>query len=191
MTTPSSVVSAKINQTILKGIFELDFGSERYSTIDDLMNSVNLKDVEGGYDRTITSSFLMNNKGILCLAIGQNYYAFYAAHPNGDGSYFNFNLQTGEKISLDELLIPNYDSELNKIAEAYFIKDYGSENWDFEIGEFELNRNFTITPSGLLFSFDRYEIGPYVMGVPSVFIPYSKINHLIKPNGLLEPWRKK
>ncbi len=191
VSTPSPIVTKKINQTILKAIFELDFGSEKYTTIDDLMNSVNLNDVDGGYDRTISSSFLMNINGILCLSIGHHYYAFYAAHPNGEGYYYNFNLQTGELISLDELLVPNFDSELNKIAEAYFIKEYGSDNWNFEVGEFELNRNFTITPGGLLFDFNRYEIGPYVMGVPSVFIPYSKINHLLKPNGLLEPWRKK
>lgn len=189
--TPSAEVTKKINQTILKAVFELDFGEERYTTIDELMNSVNAPQPYGGYERVISSSFIMNDKDILSIDIGQYYYGYGAAHPNGDGYCYNFNTKTGEIITLDEILIPNYSTPLNRIGETYFIKEYGSENWDFEVGSFELNTNFLITPTGLLFSFNRYEIGPYVMGVPSVFLPYSKISHLIKPNSLLKPWIKK
>ena len=57
--------------------------------------------------------------------------------------------------------------------------------WDFEPGNFKLNENFAISTGGLLFTFNPYEIGPYVMGAPQVFIPYKEMKDLINKNGLL------
>jgi hypothetical protein len=113
------------------------------------------------------------------------------AHPQNEGIFYNFDIRTGKQILLDDLLIQNYETTLNKIGEQKFVETNGSDMWHFEKGKFEVNRDFAITPGGLLFSYDQYEIGPYVMGAPQVFISYKDIDNLIKPNGLLEAWRKK
>jgi len=51
--------------------------------------------------------------------------------------------------------------------------------WDFEPEKFILNNNFALTPTGVLFQFNRYEIGAGALGAPVLFIPFSKIEDLI------------
>ncbi len=191
--TSSPDITEKINQTIVKAICNVDFGALHFSSIDQLMNSINTPKAgqEEGYEREISTALLANDPTILSIAVHQHYYRYYVQDADDDEFYYNFNLQTGNLISLDELLVPNYTVALNQIGQEIFLQAYDPEDWDFETTKFELNRNFTITPTGLLFLFNRYELNPDVMSKLPVFIPYSKINHLIKPKGILEVWRKK
>ncbi len=131
-----------------------------------------------------------NDNNIICINIGESFYGFGGAHAQTVNNSYNFDIRTGDIITLDDILVQNYAETLNKIGESIFIETNGSEGWQFEQGSFELNRDFAITPGGLLFSYDQYEIGPYAAGFPEVFIPYKDINNLIKPNGLLKAWRK-
>ena len=131
-----------------------------------------------------------NDNNILSINIGESFYDFGAAHAQSVGNSYNFDIRTGDIITLDDILVQNYAETLNKIGESIFIETYGSEGWQFEQGSFELTRDFAITPGGLLFSYDQSEIGVYAAGAPEVFIPYKDINNLIKPNGLLKAWRK-
>lgn len=187
---PVSPASEKINQSIVKNICAFSMGDGTYKSIDELMNSVNEKDA-GGYDLSIGASVVTNDNNILCVCIGQYFYGYGAAHPNHGSQYFNYDIRTGEQISLDDILLPGYKSKLNKIGEKKFVEANGAEGWDFEPGHFELNNDFAITPGGLLFSYDPYEIGAYVMGDPQVFIPFSDISDLVNPNSIVGQWAKK
>jgi hypothetical protein len=116
------------------------------------------------------------------------------AHPTTGFNYSNYNLLTGKKITLDELLKSNYKEALDKIGERRFKAEHNIKQNDspktagyfIDNDEFHLNNNFTISKLGMTFRFREYEIGPYVMGAPSVFIPYSDFRYLIKPGSLLE-----
>jgi len=120
------------------------------------------------------------------------------AHPLTFYIYANYDLKTGNKITLDDLLVPNYKAELDKIGEIEIRKTYTIKNgvsfekagYFIKENEFHLNNNFAITKAGLLFRFGQYEIGPYVIGAPSVFIPYKEIKSLVKHKGLLESFDK-
>ena len=46
---------------------------------------------------------------------------------------------------------------------------------------FLLPENFTIEANGLKFCYNEYEIGSYSQGAPSILVPYSKIEGLLKP----------
>ncbi len=115
------------------------------------------------------------------------------AHPLTFFIYSNYNIVNGKEISLDDLLIPGYKAELDKIGEKRFRETYNIKQGEsfeqagyfIKKNEFHLNNNFSITKTGLRFRFGQYEIGPYVLGAPSVFIPYSEIKDLIKSDGLL------
>jgi predicted AAA+ superfamily ATPase len=50
---------------------------------------------------------------------------------------------------------------------------------------FELNDNWFLSPEGLGFSFDPYEIGPYAAGFIELVIPYSKLKAWVKPGSAL------
>ncbi len=144
-------------------------------------------DSTAGYEFNFTVICEFNQKNIFSYLVSNFVFGCGAAHPSHDFSFFNYDLKTQKKISLDELFIPNYQNDLNKIAEKLFLEqNKGSlEYLDLEPGKFNLNQNFLIQKDGLLFLFNEYEIGAYVVGAPEVFIPYKEISSVINKNGIL------
>ncbi len=188
---PSKQLTQRINKTIEGIIGEYSYDEKKYISIDALMNSVNSVENNNGFAQSIRCDLVTNTNDILCLRIGQSICGFGAAHPSSVWNFYNFNLKTGEQILLEDLLLPNYEKTMNQVAEKKFVEAHGSDGWNFEKGNFKLNKDFAITPGGLLFSFDQYEIGAYVMGSPEVFIPYTDIQNLIKPDGVLKLLQKR
>ena len=92
---------------------------------------------------------------------------------------FMENIQMGIEGLLDEMHDDGIEEE-----------DQENNNLNFEDGEFELNDNFEISEKGLTFLFNQYEIGPYAIGMPEIFIPYSKMKGLIKEDGVLKQFFK-
>lgn len=107
-------------------------------------------------------------------------------------------MQSGRKVILDDLFKPNYKATLDKIGERKFkearkiklSENLNAKGYLLEKDEFHLNTNFSISKLGLILRFNEYEIGPYVFGAPEVFIPYSDLRYLIKPDGLLAQFIK-
>ena len=130
---------------------------------------------------------MTNENDILSLSIFRNQNTG-GAHPNFACDYHNYDLLTGNQIKLNEIFTPNYAATLNKAGEKIFKKNIDRNNdgiWDFGKGGFHLNSNFAITPGGLLFLFNQYEIGPYAAGSPEIFIPYKEIENIILPGGAI------
>ncbi|WP_299413196.1 DUF3298 and DUF4163 domain-containing protein [Acaryochloris sp. IP29b_bin.148] len=133
-----------------------------------------------------------NRPNLLSLQYAHYWYTG-GAHPNSSRTYWNFNPQTGKTIQLSDLLVKGYAPQLNAIAEKHFrrVKELTANEsltaagfW-FDHGKFQLNRNFALTPKGLLFFFNTYEIGPYVMGPTELLIPYPELKGLVKNQALL------
>ena len=143
-----------------------------------------------GFEQEINVSYSTRFDEIACFSVGGYFYAFGTPHPSSSLEFFNFNLSNGELIHLSDLIKKGAKGKLNKIAEKILYKDYGKDMWDFENGDFELNDNFEISEKGLTFLFNQYEIGPYAIGMPEIFIPYSKMKGLIKEDGLLKQFLK-
>jgi hypothetical protein len=178
----------KINQFIEKEV--CGFGNmfedvTKIKSIKQLMNTVNKVD-EYGYEHSISCNFIERFENILTFSISDYSYGFGAAHPNHFSVMYNIDLKTGKLIQLEDIFKKGTKNQLNKIAEKLFIRENGSEGWDFEQGKFELNSDFIIQKDGLLFTFDAYEIGPYAAGDPFVFIPYTKIKKLLKNESVLK-----
>jgi len=116
-----------------------------------------------------------------------------SAHPNTYVVFKNINISDGKEIKIDEIISSEKQKELTKIAEAEFRKlknltleaDLGQEGFWFEKNKFNLNDNFLITDSSLVFYYNNYEITAYAFGPTELEIPYSKIKNLIKENSLL------
>lgn len=184
--THDSYNSVNSINRIIKSKF-LKFDSN-HSTIEEMFNIYKYEDNNAGNNISIGYEIVLNDNNILSFYTYISEANLSDAHPNSSSQSTNINILTGKEITLNDLLIPNYHSELNKIGEKHFINDYGHEDWDFTLGEFKLKDEFLITTTGLLFRYDHYEIGPYAMGSPDVFITYKEIKHLIKPNGLIAYW---
>ena len=119
------------------------------------------------------------------------------AHGSTGISYINWNSKNDNKIKLDDLLIKNYKSRLNTIAEKIFrieenLSDTASlaTNYFFKDNKFALNDNFLITPLGLSFYYNNYEIKPYAAGPTTLLIPYRKIKSLLLPNTVVSQYIK-
>lgn len=162
-----------------------------YSSLDDFMASLDSSGDMGFMSIDADGIIVNAEHDILSVVINQSSYTG-GAHPNYFMSCLNFNVQTGKEINLDELFISGYSPALDQIAEKEFRKQYGDDDWwFFKPGEFSLTDNYNITPGGLLFRFNPYEIGPYAAGAPQIFLSYKSIRHLLKENSILQPYLKK
>lgn len=114
------------------------------------------------------------------------------AHPNTVHVYINYDPSEHREIVLDSLLLPGTRAKLNTIAEKIFRKNEKlgpteslKDKYFFENDIFKLNENFTITPEGLRFLYNRYEIKAYVFGITELTIPFSELKDIARPNSLL------
>ncbi len=108
---------------------------------------------------------------------------------SGYGTYFiNINPHTGSTIKLNHILNGGYEESLRLIAEKEFRKSleftdttsFAEEGFEFADDRFKLNDNYGFTKEGIVFVFNIYEIGPYVLGAQEVLIPYEEIKGWLK-----------
>ncbi|QKJ29697.1 DUF3298 domain-containing protein [Mucilaginibacter mali] len=117
-------------------------------------------------------------------------------HPNTNTGFINWNPKTDRRITLNDILINDHTTGLNKVAESIFRKDakLGPRapltNYNFDNGEFALNNNFEITEKGLRFYYNSYEIQAYAYGPTELLVPYSSIKHLLRPNTVVTQFIK-
>ena len=117
--------------------------------------------------------------------------------------FINWDIKRNRNILLKDILITNYDKNLDKIAEAIFLKNEGLSDttsllnkmeagrryYKFNPGELPLS-NFLITQSGLRFKYNPFDIKPFDAGQTDLFIPYSSIKHLLRPNTVINQYIK-
>lgn len=119
------------------------------------------------------------------------------AHPIELTLFTNWNTASQTQITLSDIFVDGYQPKLNKIAETIFrknenLKDTSSlaRDYFFKGNKFALNTNFLITPIGIRFLYNEYEIKPYAAGVTDLFIPYTQIKTLLKPHTVVSQYIK-
>ncbi len=134
---------------------------------------------------------ILNTSQIISFSINESSYTG-GAHGAYSQAFLNIDLDIMQSLALSDILLAGYEAELNVTGEKIFrqVKELGRNanlekaGYWFERG-FSLNNNFLITEKGLLFYFNTYDIAPYALGATEILIPYSEIQNLIDPNGLL------
>jgi hypothetical protein len=110
--------------------------------------------------------------------------------------FINWNTKKSKPVKLNDILVDQYAGQLNKIAEAIFRNDEklsataSLSGYSFKNGQFTLNNNFLITPIGLKFLFNSGEAKPVSYGQVILFIPYSQIINLLRPNTVIDQYHK-
>jgi len=119
------------------------------------------------------------------------------AHGSSLTIFINWNTKAQKYIGLNDLLIDNYQLRLDSIAEGIFRKQENlspteslKTNYFFAKDKFALNTNFQVMPTGLRFLYNEYEIKPYAAGRTELFIPYTQIKNLLKPNTVVSQYVK-
>ena len=109
------------------------------------------------------------------------------AHGSSAQTYFNFDLKTKKQVALDQILEVNQKDKLNQLAHDAFkvwvIDSKLAENVaEYEQAwKFKLTDNFYLGKQGLILQYGEYDIGPYVVGLPRLTIPYDQLKGVLKP----------
>ncbi len=109
------------------------------------------------------------------------------AHGNHAISYMNFSKVTGKQLQLEDVFVENYKEPLTVIL-LDALKDHlqvesidelhkeGYLNWT----DMYPSRNFLLSPDGVKFYYNAYEIAPYSAGPTELTIPYESLKSILK-----------
>lgn len=116
------------------------------------------------------------------------------AHGSDYTCFINWDIKAAKTIRLGDVLSPGNEEKLRIIAEKIFRKqeklsDTGPfTSYSFTGSKFALNNNFLITPIGISFLYNEYEIKPYSEGQTTLLIPYSQIKSLLRPGTVISQY---
>jgi hypothetical protein len=104
------------------------------------------------------------------------------AHPLSYWSSVSFDVKTGKKLALSDILGLSKEESLEKVYEIVIeqIEDskdkekYYFENYEENVKNYYSEDDFVLSPEGLIFYFQPYAIAPYAAGIPIFDLPYSK-----------------
>jgi hypothetical protein len=195
----------KLNDTVTKkltglfGFFQTDVSLDKMT--DHFMETYTIfkkKHKKSTIFYTLNSSakVLRQDSGLTTLEIDS--YAFQGGAHGGSYTYFiNWDTKNDKNLQLQDILINNYKDKLTRIADTIFRKqeklsDTASlaADYFFKNDKFTLNNNFLITPIGLRFLYNIYEIKPYAAGKTDLFIPYANLKPLLQPHTVVTQYIK-
>lgn len=117
------------------------------------------------------------------LSIGLTEYDYFGgAHGIMFTRCMSFDLRKKTRIHLNDLFRPGFEQELKAALNAAARKKYAVENLQdvLFVEEIEIIENFFTTDKGLSFMYSPYEIAPFTMGEPVIFLPYSALKNILK-----------
>ncbi len=108
------------------------------------------------------------------------------AHGSSSQRYYNFDLKQKKQVELNDILAANQKANLERKAHEVFktwvlesklansVEEY-EQAWKFTLSD-----NFYLSKQGLILQYGEYEIGPYVVGLPRLTIPYDQLQGILK-----------
>lgn len=133
---------------------------------------------------------ILNSKEPLATVVLNTSSYLGGAHGASAQTYFNFDLKHQKQVNLDDLIESGQKAQLEKLAYETF-KTWVSTNKlansleEYEqVWKFKLSNNFYLGKQGLILQYAEYEIGPYVVGLPRLVIPFNKLQGVLKPEYL-------
>jgi len=148
------------------------------------------------YTLNIKASLLRQDSSLTTLQI-EGYIYSGGAHGSSSITFINWNTKAGKSISLSDILVNDYSTKLTAIADTLFRKqeklsDTSSlaRDYFFKDNKFALNENYSITPLGIKFLYNQYEIKPYAAGTTTLLVPYNNIRSLLRPNTVVTQYIK-
>ena len=196
-----NLYNLKINYPFLQGVsdprFEL-FNQEVDKRVKQIGQDFkkNVQPILTTPDPNFSASFLIvdfkitnGNNGLLSVLFDVGFYMSGAAHPNQSADTLNLDVAGGKVLVLKDLFKPGVDY-LKFISDTSIqdLTKQGRLEWASGAEPIEDNfRSWNITPDGLLFSFDPYQVASYAMGPQSVVIPYQTMKDILNPTGPLAP----
>ena len=114
------------------------------------------------------------------------------AHGSTSQTYLNFDLDTKKQIELKDIVekdkLKQLDAKAYEAFKAWIVESEIATNVDEyeQAWKFKLSNNFNLDKKGLILQYGEYEIGPYVVGLPRLTIPYDQLQGILKAQYLPE-----
>ena len=143
------------------------------------------------YYKGIESHVQYYKKHLLVYRIDYNEYTG-GAHGIYMSTFLNMDLRTSSPIRLDDIFVGEYQEALtdllwnqlmadNKVTTRQEVEDMGYTS----TGDLEPTENFYLSPKGITFYYNIYEIAPYVMGPVEITLPYEIMSHLLSDDTMV------
>jgi hypothetical protein len=148
------------------------------------------------FDLDSYGTVILQDSSLTVLAVGG--YSYQGGAHGGSATFFiNWDTKANKNMELGDLFQDGYQDKLTAIAGKIFRKDEKlsdtsslKNDYFFKDDKFALNDNFAVTPTGLKFVYNQYEIKPYAAGITTLVIPYSQIKSLLRPNSVVAKYSK-
>lgn len=113
-----------------------------------------------------------------------NYSFTGGAHGNYGSLFTVIDLHKKKVLTPADVFKPGYEKKIGEALEDACRKKYNIPAGEalestLIVNSIEPNKNFFITDKGVIFSYTPYEIGPYVMGQITLFIPFREIKDIV------------
>ena len=109
------------------------------------------------------------------------------AHGNRYLLIQNYDLRIGDAVSEQDLFIDDYYEPLKTLLlEALIAQTDKAETkkdlrqLGYSVADVVPNENFYVTPAGITYVYNPYEIAPYAMGCIQISIPWDSVRHLLR-----------
>lgn len=137
------------------------------------------------FEDFVSTKVLYNDGKILSYQICRYQYLG-GAHGLQTEEELSFNLETGDRIFLEDIFIDGYEAAMSDKIIKQIMLERGFESEEQMLGEFwgfeniRPKQNFSISEKGITFTYQPYEIACYAAGIIKVEIPFSSISNLIR-----------
>lgn len=136
---------------------------------------------EQQWNASIEGEVLYHSPEIISIAMN-SYLDTGGAHGNDNITFLNFNSETGDLYTNEDII--NANEKLEALIKTYFEKeivDSGSTIEDYFFGEpFHLPANIGFSEDGVIFLYNVYEIASYAQGYTEFIIPFEDIKSYLK-----------
>lgn len=111
------------------------------------------------------------------------------AHGVSSRFFYNYDLQTGALLTEADLFRSGYQTFLTPLLrDSLLAQNEALESLDdlaesgYQVEKIVPNDNFYITPEGMTWLFNPYDIAPYAYGATEIFIPSATLRELLQPS---------
>lgn len=138
------------------------------------------------YQQSSRMAVLFNDNNLLSLEYSTYEYSG-GAHGNYGSILHSYDLKNKKVIQLNDIFVANFSNALNKSLDKAVRKKFNIpasqplSSYLFD-NSIQYTDNFAITPKGILFLYNPYEIASYAQGQITLFVPFDEIKGILNPN---------
>lgn len=137
------------------------------------------------YHYTVTTEVGEGRDGVIVYTMKSDWYEG-GAHGLTQKHVVNFDMKTGRRLALADILVPGYEPRLNEMLLKALEKKVGAKNMTelhdkgylYSMDMFT-PENFIIGEDNITFIYNVYEIAPFAEGMTELSIDYSELNDLL------------